>query len=87
MGGDRIRSCQGGQRVFREDVRDLLEDPLVGPMEVVMLGIGAKQPFKVPGVEDEQMVETLGSDCSHESLGISVGVGRAKRRLDDSGAF
>ena len=50
--------------------RDRLEDPLMRAMAVVMPGVAAKDPFEVPCVDNEKMIEAFGSNGPNEALGI-----------------
>jgi len=47
-----------------------------------MPGVAAKDPFEVPLIDDEKMVEALGSDGPDEALRIRVGVRGPERVWD-----
>jgi hypothetical protein len=42
---------------------------------------------EVAAAEDKQPVETLGANGTNEALGVSVGLWRANRRVDDRDSF
>src|ERR1039458_4907961 len=67
--------------------RDRLEDPLMRAMAIVMPGVAAKDPFEVPCVDNEKMIEALGSNGPNEALGIGVGVRGPERGLEDLGTL
>ena len=54
---------------------------------VVVADVGAKDPFEVALVHDQQVVEALVADRADKSLGVSVGIRSLKGRLEHSGAF
>src|ERR1019366_556751 len=60
--------------------RDLLGDPLVWTMAVVVPHIAAKNPLQMPCVHDQKMVEALRPDRPHEPLGVGIGIRGPKRR-------
>lgn len=64
----------GSQTPTRLNGRDLLGDPLVWSVIVVVLHVVAEYPFKA-GIHDQEVIEEFGSDGPHEALGVSVGVG------------
>ncbi len=79
--------CRCHERTRRCWYRDLLGYPLMRTMPVVVPGVATKNPFEMPCVDDEEMIQALGSDSPHESLGIGIGVWRPERSLEDLGTF
>ena len=73
------RRCRTGPRRlrWREGQRALW------PVPVVMIDEHFKGSLEVLLVQNQQPVETLRADGAHESLGDTVGLGRAKRRTND----
>jgi hypothetical protein len=56
----------------------------VRPFAVVIVDVGAQDVFEVATAEDQQPVETLGSDGADEALGVGISPvvrGRACERL------
>ena len=53
------------------------------PVPVVMIDEHFKGPLEVLLVQNQQLVETFRADGAHESLGDTVGLGRAKRRTNN----
>jgi len=60
--------------------RDLLGDSLMRPVVVVVPDVAAQDVRQMTSVEDQEVVEALRPDSSHEPLGVSVGVRCPKRR-------
>ena len=56
-------------------------------MAVVVPGVAVKDALEMPCIDDEEMIEALGSDGPDESLGVGVGVRRPKRGSKDLGAL
>ena len=54
-------------------------------MLVVVLGIDPKDALKMACVDDEQMIETLGSDGPDEALRVSIRVRSPKRNHENLG--
>src|SRR5215211_8685967 len=52
-----------------------------------MLGEDAEHPLEMAAVDDQEPVETLGSDGADEALGNRVRLRRSDRRADDLDAF
>jgi hypothetical protein len=53
------------------------------PVAVVMVDEGPEHPLEIAAVEDQQPVETLGSDGADEPFGDRVGPRRSHRCADD----
>ncbi len=47
-------------------------------MAVVVPHIGAKDPLQLAPIHDQEVVEALSSDHSHEPLGVGIGIRRPK---------
>jgi len=43
-------------------------------MAVVVPGVAVKDPFEVPLIDDEKMVEALGSDGANRAFRVGIGV-------------
>ena len=56
-------------------------------MTVVMDHGAAKDAFEMSLIDDKEMIQAFGTDGSHKSFGIRVGIRRPKRRLEDLGTF
>ena len=54
---------------------------------VVMLDVVAKQPFKMPSVEDKVVVEAFRANRAHKPFGVGVGIWRSERSLEDLGSL
>jgi hypothetical protein len=64
-GADR-RACRCGH---------LLADSLMTTMTVVVADVASKDTFEVALIDDQKVIETLGTDGSHEPLGVGVVIG------------
>jgi hypothetical protein len=54
----------------------------VGPVLVVVLGVGVQDSFEVAAPEDEDAIEAVVADCAHPALSERVRVRRLHRRAD-----
>jgi len=61
---------------------DLLGVSLVRTMAVVVPHIGPKNPLQMAPIYDQEVVEALRPDRSHEPLGVGIGIRGAKRRSE-----
>jgi hypothetical protein len=68
-------------------VRNLLRDPLVWAMTVMVQCVFVENRMWVSLTQDEKVVQAFRADGANESLGVSVGVGRLHRGLQDSGTL
>ena len=66
---------------------NLLREPLMGAMAVVMAGVATKETLEMSFVDNEKVVETLRSDGANEPLGKCVRVRGSEGRLQDLGAL
>ena len=57
------------------------------PLRVVVGHVAAKHVLEVASAEDQQPVETLGADGTHEPLRVGVRLRRPNRRLDHLDPF
>lgn len=67
--------------------RDRLGNVLMQAMAVVVPGVAVKDPFEVPLIDDEKMVEALGSDGANKAFRVGIGVRGPERGLEDLGTF
>jgi hypothetical protein len=59
----------------------------VGTVAVVVTGVGSKDPFEMPFVHDQEVLEALRSHGAHEPLGMSIGIRGPKGRVQDLSAL
>ena len=57
------------------------------PLGVVVVDVDVEHAFEVATVEDQQPVEALGADCSDETFGDCVRLGRPDGCLKNSDLF
>ena len=74
--------CEG---IGSRRCRDLLREPLMGAMAVVVAGVVTKETLEMSFVDNEKVVETLRSDSANEPLGKCVR--GPEERLHDLGAL
>ena len=67
--------------------RDALGKPLVWAMAVVVPGMASKDALEMSCIDDEKVVEALGSDGPNEPLRVGVRVRRPEWDSQDLGAF
>jgi len=54
---------------------------------IVVLDVDAQDVFEVAAADDQEPVETFGSDGSDKPLGVRVRLRRSHRRVDDPDSF
>ena len=86
-GGHGLRRCPWRQGRASLRRRDALGKPLVRTMAVVMPGIAPKNALEMSCVDDEKMIQALGSDRPDEPLRVSVRVRRSEWGPQDLGTF
>jgi hypothetical protein len=59
----------------------------VWALAVVVIDVDAQNMLELASSEDQQPVQAFGPCGPHEALGVSVGLRRAERRLDNVDAF
>ena len=59
----------------------------VGALAVVVLRVDPQDVFEVAAADDQEPVETFGSDGSDEPLGVRVRLRRSHRSVDHADSF
>ena len=65
----------------------LKRESAVRAFAVVVLDVDAQDVFEVAAADDQEPVETFGSDGSDEPLGVRVRLRRSHRRVDHADSF
>ena len=80
----RVVSFEG---VDKDRVEQLKRESAVRAFAVVVLDVDAQDVFEVAAADDQEPVETFGSDGSDKPLGVRVRLRRSHRRVDDPDSF